>query len=573
MNTFFTQYRAINVVVMFGNEAFSYDIYTGNPYGNEGEKCVKNSPTNCGTMKTIKVGVCNRGQLSNNDEIRKKLNVDKIPKEMNDDCVFRFCARIQEPFVDENCTEGLEIQIMNFLQSEMGFKFNMTCLEMDRGEPDEDGSWSHLLGEVKGDKCDIIAGAFFPDQEVHASFAATDFYLQDFYTFFVPKAPHMPRWKGLIMIFKPQLWYAALTVFIIAWIFWFSIAMLSNEATQHRQFMIVFLHVLAVTFGVSINNRPIFNPLRIFFAILALYSLILSSLYTSKLITVFTHPKLDYQFDSIEELLETDLLIGGRSENADWFDNDDSLDREIFKQYNLSEEFRPSQESLRRIFNNEVALVASILYVKQTKYRDKIFAFSRPLFSNHLEMLCERGFPLLKRINKILGLFRDAGIMGKLQNDFKFNSTIFIAIKDLVRKLKKTDELDLETLNELEEITGKDTDDGPIALHPDHLMGAFTILILGVVISSFFFILEQIAHSKVYKEFYEKMKKILKRKFYWCNVSKFTFKRAKKEKNSKGKVKLQKRLKRKFVYRTIRFTPVSQRLPLKSRKIQLHGNS
>lgn len=98
--------------------------------------------------------------------------------------------------------------------------------------------------------------------------------------------------------------------------------------------------MLAVTFGISVHSHPVLNPLRMFFALLALYSLILSTLYTSKLITVFTNPKLAYQFNSIQELLETDLLIGGRSENLDWFDNEDEVDRKIYEKYNFSEEFR-----------------------------------------------------------------------------------------------------------------------------------------------------------------------------------------------------------------------------------------
>lgn len=151
MNYLFKQYRAINVVVMFANDAFSYVIYTGNSYGVWGESCGENSQTSstCGRMKIITVGMCTRGQLSDRKQIETFLKMDKIPDKMADDCVFRFCARVYEPFIDESCQEGLEIQIMNFLQSEMGFKLNTTCLNMDRGEPIGNGSWSHLLGEVR----------------------------------------------------------------------------------------------------------------------------------------------------------------------------------------------------------------------------------------------------------------------------------------------------------------------------------------------------------------------------------------------------------------------------------------
>lgn len=222
------------------------------------------------------------------------------------------------------------------------------------------------------------------------------------------------------------------------------------------------------------------------------------------------------------------------------------------------------------ISNNELALVISKLYVKTTKYRFKIFGFTEPLFSNHLEMLCERGFPLLKRINKILGVFRDAGIMSKLQNDFQFNSTILIAIKELVEVLNREGSLDLEILNELEEITDKDVDDGPIALKPEHLMGAFTILIFGIIISSFFFLIEQITNTNYFKKIYAKVCKVFPK--LNCKFKIKTFKKKKNAnfklktkkvdftKKSSQEIKLKKRRKRTFIYRTVRFTPAGYKI-------------
>lgn len=152
MNELFKNYRAINVVVMFASDAFTYEIYTGNPYDPQlGESCKENTraSSTCGKMKIISVSTCTRGQLVNKKKIEELLRMDKIPEKMDEDCVFRFCGRVQEPFIDEGCDEGLEIQIMNFLQTEMGFKLNTTCMSLDRGEPLGNGSWSHLLGEVK----------------------------------------------------------------------------------------------------------------------------------------------------------------------------------------------------------------------------------------------------------------------------------------------------------------------------------------------------------------------------------------------------------------------------------------
>lgn len=335
LDTLFVKYRTVNVVVLYATDAFSYDIYTGDPYhgangGNEVE---------CGRMTAMHIGRCNIGKIVDHMHTGRHLMMNKVPAEMHK-CTFNFCARVQEPFINEGCQDGLEIQIIHFLQEEMGFEINLTCSELDRGEPNDDGTWSDLLGQVRDDSCDIIAGAFFPDHEVHADFASTEFYLEDFYTFYVQKAPFAPRWKGLVYIFKIRAWTACLVVLIVSWISWWILGIISKEPRQHRKIILTFMNVLCVTLGVSANNRPVNSPLRVFFSMLALYALTITAIYTSKLITVFTNPTYDHQINSVEEILERNLPIGGRTENMDWFENEDSLDREVFDRYNHTDSFR-----------------------------------------------------------------------------------------------------------------------------------------------------------------------------------------------------------------------------------------
>lgn len=52
------------------------------------------------------------------------------------------------------------------------------------------------------------------------------------------------------------------------------------------------------------------SPLRIFFIALALYSVNLTTIYTSKLINVFTDPPFEDQIDTIVEIVESHLPIG-----------------------------------------------------------------------------------------------------------------------------------------------------------------------------------------------------------------------------------------------------------------------
>ncbi|CAO1435958.1 unnamed protein product [Diamesa serratosioi] len=467
----FVKYNVVNGVIAYGSDAFSYDIYTGDPY---------HSRTNeCGKMKALKIGKCQYGAFTHPALTKSMLKVNKVPNHM-ERCTFNLCARVQEPFINEDCNDGLEIQIIHFLQQEMGFDINISCSTLERGEPTDDGSWSDLLGKVSRDSCDIIAGAFFPDHEVHRDFAPTEFYLQDYYTFYVQLAPFEARWKGLVTIFKENTWYAFGVVLLVSWGFWYILGYCSNEPAQHSQLVLTFLNVLSVSLGVSANNRPTQFSLRVFFIILSLYALTITTIYTSKLITVFTHPAYDHQVDSLEELVAAGYPIGGRLETMDWFDNDDEMDQIIFGLYNHSEIFKPSKTSINRIMEGEETILISRLYVQSNEHRNDIFGFSQDMFANHLEMIVERGFPLLQRINEIISSLRDMGLMSKLFSDFNYNMTILQSI----RELKKSQH---------EDITEENND---IVLTVEHLDGAFTVYFMGLILSGIVFLLEVLVRSR-----------------------------------------------------------------------------
>lgn len=72
-------------------------------------------------MKPISIGSCKSGNFENLISTKLLLEMPKVPKRM-DACVFDLCARVAEPFVNENCTTGLEISVIHILQEAMGFQ-------------------------------------------------------------------------------------------------------------------------------------------------------------------------------------------------------------------------------------------------------------------------------------------------------------------------------------------------------------------------------------------------------------------------------------------------------------------
>lgn len=45
----------------------------------------------------------------------------KVPETLPN-CTFRFCARVAEPYVNEGCTSGLEVDIIDVLKQKFEFK-------------------------------------------------------------------------------------------------------------------------------------------------------------------------------------------------------------------------------------------------------------------------------------------------------------------------------------------------------------------------------------------------------------------------------------------------------------------
>lgn len=133
------------------------------------------------------------------------------------------------------------------------------------------------------------------------------FHLVQRYTYV---APESPKWLGMLIIFDLVTWGAFCLVLIVSAIAWYILGHATHEARPMRQFALCALHTWSVVLGTSIQSRPAYTPLRIFFLALALYSLNATTIYTSKLINVFTHPHYEHQIDNYNEILESNIPIG-----------------------------------------------------------------------------------------------------------------------------------------------------------------------------------------------------------------------------------------------------------------------
>lgn len=406
------------------------------------------------------IDVCDNGKMRNHKELTNHIQSRKVPKDLSN-CTFTVCAQIVPPFIERGCKAGMEIILIRIIAHVLKFNLTTFCTTMPRGDvAEEDGSLSHLLLKLRKDECDFIMGSMYPDNDVHLSFKSSHSYFEDSYTWFVPMAPWRAPWKGLVVIFNWSTWLFLVLVLMLSSFAWTFLGRNSGELEKFKKFAMCILNSWSVMLGVSVNLQPIRNPLRILFMAVALYGLNITTVYTSKLIQVFTEPAHDAQIQTVGEIMDQRLPLGGREEYKDWFSSGTPEDEKISLLYNISDDFLPSGLNLKRVMAGHQAILMSRLFVKSKKYGHHVYSFKSNVFSNQLEIICEKGFPLLSDFNNVISLLKDSGVIEKIYSD---------ALYEMDRKSHAT------AVDEADEVD--------IILTINHLQGAFAILGYGLLIS------------------------------------------------------------------------------------------
>lgn len=112
---------------------------------------------------------------------------------------------------------------------------------------------------------------------------------------------------------------------------------------------------------------------------------------------------------------------------------------------------------MEAVANGKRVILTNRVFVL-SKSIQNVFPLPFNVFANQIEMISERGFPLLNRFNSIIAFMRDSGIVQKLYNDFYYNATVLHYIRNRGGDMFKEER---------------------IVLTLSHMDGAFTLLLFG----------------------------------------------------------------------------------------------
>lgn len=477
MLTCLFRHNVINIAVIVPevNNIRNAIVYSWRPYA---------PPIYCGYFnetaknRLTKENICEKGVV----KFEKDIFRDRVPDNMIG-CTLQIMALERQPFISiDPFDPNIEKIFINELATKYGFEINFQVLDGFRGEKNN-GEWEGALRKLVAKKGHILLGGIFPDYDVHEDFACSDTYLADSYTWVTPRASPSPRWVALFVIFKRVVWYCAVAGFVLCVCTWKIFGILSKDSAYHRNFRHCFMNAWISIFGFCAYARPVRQSLRIFYVFFNLYCILFLTGYQAKLIDVLKNPTFEQQVNTIEELIESDLMFGGFEELHDLYGNSsDPFDYLVGEKWvsvdNISKAlidvavYRNFTVLCSRL---ELAHLSAIMPELSDSFgNNKYYAFETNTFSVPIEMVSLTGFAFMHNFSSMLQVYKQMGVDAALSRRFVQRTTLQRA--NLLRSLDHEDELK------------------PLSL--EHLQGGFLALIMGYLSGSISLLVEIFVSSE-----------------------------------------------------------------------------
>ncbi|PSN49615.1 Ionotropic receptor 479 [Blattella germanica] len=279
----------------------------------------------------------------------------------------------------------------------------------------------------------------------------------------VPAGAPIPRWKSLIKIFNPLLWFCVFTTFVIgsttSWL-------LLKQSHHSMTYISALLDTLLTYVVAGISDRYKGVVASTFFLLWLFYCLIINTAYQSSLISFLAHPGHDEPIKTIEELHKSGLHLISRVSisNVGFAKLEETchFDECTNQNHCLT---RIAQNRDTALLDDEIMLGAVIdKYFDAETNRHLLHTIEEIAYPLYLTItVCSHGCLIFKRMEQLLHRVWSAGLIMKY-------------FKDLYKDQRRNYH---EVLNE-----------DPYVITLSHLQGGFYFLICGLFVSIIVFLIE-----------------------------------------------------------------------------------
>ncbi|KAG5865764.1 hypothetical protein JTB14_000532 [Gonioctena quinquepunctata] len=392
-----------------------------------------------------------------------------------ENCTVNVIARPYIPFVI-NDSYGFEIEILRSIGHMSNINFNITISNdmVDSWGCKINDSWTGNLNLVY-DEMYLGIGNIDIGMGNSTDFDFSQFYHIEPLIYVVPAAELVPKWRILTVIFTIEMWGICIVTMIIFSLTFCCSSLFFKKQAETTRMQSPFLSSFQVLIGQVVDQQPVQDVQRVFFISLSIFSIIISSLYTSSLIYYLKNPIKQHQISDPEELFDIfgniQYEVGGLLKYRMFYNltNSPKLLKLLDVYQSISEGNETVEYWLQMVsIRNDFWTISSDFFVKyllaigsnSTTNPDgqpKVTPLNKPLLSYPVGIIMRRGHPLLERINSSIKQLLYGGFVSHFCRQY-LNK---IGEDNIIDNLKNTAIFQ--------------------ALSLEHLQGAFAVLTSGYI--------------------------------------------------------------------------------------------
>lgn len=308
---------------------------------------------------------------------------------------------------------GLEVRLLDLVQNRLKFNIKWHNETFEDWGTKRGSTYTGAFGALQRRECHLVMGIFHPDLDAMRDFDMTQPYLDESFTWVVPKSKIMDHTKKFFSIFTTYSWIGLLIYFFV--LLFLFVAFNTTGDFIHKKISDSFMISLALMLSVTVLNIPK-NRLGKFVFLSGRYvGFVILTAFQAKLISHLIEIKYEKQISNVKELIDSNLKLRLYPKLGESYKSfSDEVDEAIYKRYKTCDD----KDCLRKVALERTHAVVRprrfLNYIIPRIYMNKdgtemVYVFKENIFVYTVNMYMVKGHPIFKQVDSIVGKILNSG--------------------------------------------------------------------------------------------------------------------------------------------------------------------
>lgn len=319
-------------------------------------------------------------------------------------------------------SQGFEINLLNMIVGHLNLTVKYFHSGDFWGEVYENGTITGDFRLLLNKSADVLIGSYTKTELRETYFELSLTYVNEYMVWCVSYMPIF-QFKSIVDIFTVKIWILVILVYVlVSACVWTLSLSTKNESDQYKSLIFVLFNDFSVLLSISLNLRPRTLRVRYIMVLFFLFTIMVSSAYTSYLTSILSTPRYQQKYSSMGDIykhnLTTYMMPNSISRFTDDFDSVNDVPVSLIRRkwiscYNLS-------ECLEKVSRSETDAVCIMKLYKDylmTIREIPVYCMNQNIVIFYVNMVMRKGFPHGQVFNIITNRIISSGFLSKWMQD------------------------------------------------------------------------------------------------------------------------------------------------------------